>query len=187
MAVGLSLLQTQSVDTATSVLAALDRHGLHPSDLALGLRESALVTAGNTSRHQLMQLRARGVSIGINDFGAGYASLRHLAILPVDAIKVDASFTAGLPHDPTSITIVRAVAGFASEMGLRCVFDGIDTARQLAALPRGVVAQGAFLGLPSATPPLMTAKPPLDASASPSGTNQPHRRVRGWDLAAVTR
>jgi len=69
-------------------------------------------------------------------------------------VKVDRTFTAGLPHDQTSRKIVKAVAALAADMGLTCVVEGVETAAQLAALPVGVHVQGFLTGrpqLPAAT------------------------------------
>ena len=100
----------------------------------------------------MSELHCDGVGIAIDDFGTGYASLRYLAILPVDTVKIDQSFTAGLPHDPTSVTIVRAVAGLAADMNLACIVEGVETEQQLAALPTGVLGQGFLLGRPTDAP-----------------------------------
>jgi predicted signal transduction protein with EAL and GGDEF domain len=147
-----SVALAQHADLPNVVWAALDRHGLRPSDLGLELTESALIQSGSSSLRQLTQLHASGVGIAINDFGTGYANLHHLATLPVDAIKVDASFTAGLPHDATNAMIVHGIAGLAADMGLACIFAGIDTDEQLGALPPGVIGLGLRLGAPSTVP-----------------------------------
>jgi EAL domain-containing protein (putative c-di-GMP-specific phosphodiesterase class I) len=138
MAVTMSARQAQQADMPALVRAALDRHGLQPADLALELTESVLIEAGSSTLRQLTQLRESGVSVAINDFGTGTAGLSHLAILPVDAIKIDRSFVEGLPDDSINAKIVRALAGLAVDLGLACVFAGIDKDEQLAGLPRGV-------------------------------------------------
>ena len=152
VAVKLSARQAQQADMPAVVRQLLDRHALRPPDLTLELTESVMIEAGSSTIRQLAELRASGVTIAINDFGAGSASLGQLAVLPVDAIKVDRSLTEGLPQDPTSAKIVRALAGLAVELGLICIFSGIDRAEQLAALPSGVYAQGAVLGGLASTP-----------------------------------
>ena len=96
----------------------------------------------------LTSLRRRGVRISIDDFGTGYASLRYLAQLPVTEVKIDRSFTAGIPTDPMSVSIVRAVRGLARDLEIDCVVEGIETAEQLAAVPDGVTGQGYLLGRP---------------------------------------
>lgn len=63
-------------------------------------------------------------------------------------MEVDRSFTAGLPHDGTSATIVKAVIGLAEDLGLTCVVEGSEAAEQLSALPPGVLGQGFLLGRP---------------------------------------
>ena len=152
ISVNLSARQAQQADMTTLVRAALARHGLQPRDLNLELTESILTEAGSSTLEQLRELHSDGVGVAIDDFGTGYASLRYLAILPVTAVKIDKSFTAGLPYDPTSLTIVRAVAGLAAEMNLACIVEGIETEEQLAALPAGVLGQGFLLGRPASTP-----------------------------------
>jgi EAL domain-containing protein (putative c-di-GMP-specific phosphodiesterase class I) len=106
--------------------------------------------AGPSTLSSLQQLHDEGVGIAIDDFGMGYASLRYLATLPVTTVKIDKSFTAGLPEDSTSSKIVRAVAGLAADMHLDCVVEGVETAAQLRALPAGVRVQGYLTGRPLA-------------------------------------
>ena len=160
MSVNFSARQAQHADMTTLVRAALHRHGLQPTDLTLELTESVLTEAGSATLHQLSELHSDGVGIAIDDFGTGYASLRYLAILPVDTVKIDQSFTAGLPHDPTSVTIVRAVAGLAADMNLACIVEGVETEQQLAALPAGVLGQGFLLGRPTDAPQDHWTRPP---------------------------
>jgi EAL domain-containing protein (putative c-di-GMP-specific phosphodiesterase class I) len=127
---------------------ALTTAGLSASCLTLELTESVLLAAGRSTTTALRALRGRGVGISIDDFGTGYASLRYLAELPVTEVKVDQSFTRGLPHDPTSTTIVNVVTSLAHQLGLSCVVEGIETDEQLLALPPGVLGQGYLLGKP---------------------------------------
>jgi diguanylate cyclase (GGDEF)-like protein len=150
--VNMSARQAQQADMPAVVRTAVDRHGLRPSDLVLELTESVLIEAGSSTLRQLNQLRESGVSIAIDDFGTGNTSLSHLALLPVDAIKVDRTFVHGLPGNTVNGKIVRAVAGLAADLGLVCIFDGIDSDEQLAGLPKGVLAQGAVFGASAARP-----------------------------------
>ena len=101
MAVNVSARQAQQGDLPTLVSQALGRHGLCPSDLTLELTESIMLEAGSSTLRQLTELHDSGVGISIDDFGTGYASLRYLATLPVSSVKVDKSFTSGLPTDST--------------------------------------------------------------------------------------
>ncbi len=105
------------------------------------------MTCGNDRR----EVRDAGIGIAIDDFRTGYASLRYLAELPVSAVKSDRSFSAGLLHDPTCATIVRAVAGLARDLDLQCVVEGVETTQQFQVLPPGASVQGYLLGRPGTT------------------------------------
>ena len=109
-----------------------------------------LLDAGPTTVQDLRRLHDDGIGIAIDDFGTGYAGLRYLATLPVTSIKVDRSFTAGLPHDAVSATIVRATVGLATELRLTCVVEGVETEQQLAALPQAprLLVQGYYFARP---------------------------------------
>jgi diguanylate cyclase (GGDEF)-like protein/PAS domain S-box-containing protein len=148
LAVNLSARQAGLVDLVAQVEHALARNGLAPQRLTLELTESVLLEAGRSTMSAMNALHDLGVAISIDDFGTGFASLRYLAQLPVRCVKVDRSFTAGLPADATSATIVKAITGLARDLGLACVVEGIETQAQLDALPAGVQGQGFLLGAP---------------------------------------
>lgn len=148
VAVNLSARQAGLGDLVAAVHTALDRSHLAPTMLTLELTESVLLEAGRSTLTALTALHAAGVRVAIDDFGTGYASLRYLARLPVNSVKIDQSFTRGLPDDPTSATIVRTVAGLARDLNISCVVEGIETPEQLSALPAGVHGQGFLLGRP---------------------------------------
>jgi diguanylate cyclase (GGDEF)-like protein/PAS domain S-box-containing protein len=148
VSVNLSARQADLTDLPAEVREALDRTGLAATLLTVELTETVLVEAGHATLAALHALRAMGVRIAIDDFGTGYAGLRHLAQLPITGVKIDKSFTAGLPDDPTSVTIVRTIASLARDLDLSCVAEGIETDAQLLALPSGLVGQGWLLGRP---------------------------------------
>jgi diguanylate cyclase (GGDEF)-like protein/PAS domain S-box-containing protein len=149
MAVNVSAVEAQHGALEQQVRGALAAHGLHPRDLTLELTETALLQASHSTLSTLHRLRDDGIGIAIDDFGTGYGSLRYLTTLPVSTVKVDRSFTAGLPGDETSRAIVNAVAGLAADLGLTCIVEGVETEDQRAALPRGVHLQGWLIGHPS--------------------------------------
>jgi diguanylate cyclase (GGDEF)-like protein/PAS domain S-box-containing protein len=148
MAVNLSALQVQRASLRDDVLAVLMLHGLEPSDLVLELTETTLLKATESALEDLNSLREDGVGIAIDDFGTGYASLIYLANLPISVVKVDRSFTAGLPGNRTNLTIVNAVANLAADLNLGCVVEGVETDDQRNALPHGVQIQGWLTGRP---------------------------------------
>jgi len=148
MAVNVSALQVGHASLAHDVRRALTAHGLIPEDLVLELTETSLLEAGRSSITALAELRADGMGVEIDDFGVGYASLRYLATMPVSGVKIDRSFTAGLPDDIVSRKIVRAIAALAADLELLCTVEGVETAEQLGALPDDVRVQGWHTGKP---------------------------------------
>jgi diguanylate cyclase (GGDEF)-like protein/PAS domain S-box-containing protein len=150
MAVNVSPLQAQHATLSRDIHTALQASGLQPQDLVMELTETALLHADPATLAMLRELRDDGVGVAIDDFGTGYASLRYLTEMPVTSVKVDRSFTQGLPHDRTCHTIVYAVARLAADLGLSCVVEGVETQDQLEALPAGVHVQGWLTGRPAA-------------------------------------
>ena len=108
--------------------------GLDPRLLKLEITESAVVADAETAVETLRGLKALGVGLAIDDFGTGYSSLNYLRHFPVDALKIDRAFVAGLGRDEGDAAIVAAVIGLAHTLGLRVVAEGIETTEQLGLL-----------------------------------------------------
>ncbi|WP_163021506.1 EAL domain-containing protein, partial [Pseudomonas viridiflava] len=91
-----------------------------------------------------------GLSLAIDDFGTGYSSLLRLKRMPVQKLKIDQGFVAGLPGDDDDIAIVRAVIALAGSMGMRVLAEGIEQAEQAAFLfDNGCeLGQGYWFGRP---------------------------------------
>ena len=178
VAVNLSARQAGLVDLVDLVAGALGDSGIAPSLLTLELTETSLLEASRTTVTALNALHALGVQLAIDDFGTGYASMSYLAQLPVSSVKVDRSFTTGLPHDPTCRVIVRTIATLARDLGLSCVVEGIETPEQLHALPAGVHGQGFLLGRPVTAPQLgALLASSTGAAAPPAGPEPPAPRA----------
>ena len=131
LSVNLSARQLAQPDLVDMVMAVLDDTGVSPADLCLEITESVVIedTAGSVAA--LEALRARGVRIGIDDFGTGFASLSMLKRVPADLIKVDRSFVAGVGNrNGQDAPIVAAVLTLAQALDLRAIAEGVETARQ---------------------------------------------------------
>ena len=82
----------------------------------------------------LAALADAGIHLAVDDFGTGYSSLTHLVTLPIDVIKVDRSFIAGLVHDPQRRSVIAALAGLSDSAGMTMVAEGIDQPGQIEVL-----------------------------------------------------
>jgi EAL domain-containing protein (putative c-di-GMP-specific phosphodiesterase class I) len=117
-----------------AVEAALAESALHPTALVIEVTESALMEDAAAALRVVNELKALGVRIAIDDFGTGYSSLTYLKRFPVDLLKVDRSFIAGLGVNADDSSIVRSVIELAHAFGIEAVAEGIETPEQLAAL-----------------------------------------------------
>jgi diguanylate cyclase (GGDEF)-like protein len=98
--------------------------------LTLDVTESVLVTDSSRALMVMNDLKELGVSLALDDFGAGYASINYLRRFPLDILKVDRGFISALGADETSESIVSAVAQLAHGLGMNVIAEGVETAEQ---------------------------------------------------------
>jgi diguanylate cyclase (GGDEF)-like protein len=134
VSVNLSVRQITAPMFITRVAAILAEVGLPPDALTVEVNERILVEEDGLVVERLADLRRLGVRLAADDFGAGYASLAHLRELPVDIIKIDPSFVAGLGHDDTLTLLTRTMVQVGRDLGLQVIAEGIELPRQLSAL-----------------------------------------------------
>lgn len=129
---------------------ALARSGIAASRLRLELTETTMVTNLDFARRMLERLRATGVRIALDDFGAGFSSLTYLHELPVDLIKIDRRFVTGADRHAARMAILEAIVGLGSALGIPLIAEGVETEADLLMLKRLNVefGQGYFLGRP---------------------------------------
>ncbi len=126
--VNVSAVQVADPSLPGRVLDRLAHHGLAPDRIRLELTEHAL--AAPSAAHVLGELSAAGIRLSLDDFGTGYSSLAYLRRFPIDEIKVDRSFVAGMTVSERDRTIVNSILRLGSEMGLTTVAEGIETRAQ---------------------------------------------------------
>ena len=169
LAVNLSARQLSDLTLPTTVLGALQRHGVDPDRLLLEVTESRLMSDPERSVQILSQLQALGVALSIDDFGTGYSSLAYLQRLAVDELKIDKSFTLGLV-EASNAAIVRSTIELGHNLGLRVVAEGVEdqaSADTLADMGCDIL-QGYFIGRPAAAadlPRLLDPPPSAHRSA----------------------
>ncbi len=112
------------------VAQVLHDTGLDPGFLELEVTESAVMDDPEVALEQLHRLRELGLRLAIDDFGTGYSSLLRLKRLPVQKLKIDQGFVAGLPWDEDDAAIVRVVIALAKSMGMQVQAEGIEQVEQ---------------------------------------------------------
>jgi len=132
------------------VAEILTRTGLDASNLELEITESAVMDNPDSALRQLQRLRSLGVRLAIDDFGTGHSSLQRLKYLPLDKLKIDRGFVAGLPGDDKDAAIARSVIVLAQSLGLTVLAEGIESPEQMEFLRRNhcYLGQGYLFGRP---------------------------------------
>lgn len=123
-------------DFAAMLAEVMKRTGIRSRHLEIELTESGIVAQDPGTLDQLRRLKGLGVSIAIDDFGTGYSSLGYLRRFPVDTIKIDRSFVAGICSKREDAAFVCAIIAMAHCLSLRVVAEGVETEAQLAFLRR---------------------------------------------------
>jgi diguanylate cyclase (GGDEF)-like protein len=136
LSVNLSARQLAQPDLVATVRRALAETGTDPAMLCLEITESAVMESGAATTAQLRALKSLGVRLAIDDFGTGFSSLAHLRRFPVDMLKIDGTFVAGLGREPQDASIAAAVISLAHALGLSTVAEGVETEQQLDVLRR---------------------------------------------------
>lgn len=145
------------------VAQVLQDTGLDPAYLELEVTESAVMDDPEVALEQMHRLRELGVRLAIDDFGTGYSSLLRLKRLPVQKLKIDQGFVAGLPWDEDDVAIVRVIIALARSMGMQVHAEGIEQIEQATFLlaQECDLGQGYWFGRPVSADRLDWAKTPL--------------------------
>ena len=109
-----------------SFLERCRRAGADPTHLVVEITETDLLSPGAASLANMQKLRFAGIHVSIDDFGTGYSSLAHLLELPIDGVKIDRRFVAGLDIDPAATNLTTAILGLSDNLKLSCVAEGVE-------------------------------------------------------------
>jgi diguanylate cyclase (GGDEF)-like protein/PAS domain S-box-containing protein len=134
MAVNLSSRQLTDDTLVAVVRDAVRAAGIDPSSLCLEITESVVMEDAAASVTVLQALKALGVRLAIDDFGTGYSSLAYLKRFPVDFLKVDRTFVAGVGRAAEDTVIVASVIDLARSLGLDVIAEGVESETQLSEL-----------------------------------------------------
>lgn len=129
VSVNLSPIDFVHLDVAQLVEDILQVTGIQPQQLTLELTESAMLDPA-VSQERLERLRALGVAVLIDDFGAGYSSLGYLKRLPVRGLKLDRELIRDIERDRASEAVIRSVLELARALDLSVTAEGIENVQQ---------------------------------------------------------
>jgi len=155
----------------------LNQTGLEPCWLELELTECAILRNREAAASSMQRLSAMGVSLALDDFGSGYASISHFQHFPINRVKLDRTFVRDL-SDACCIKgrkLVEAIMMFARHMGLDTVAEGVEneSQRKLLRDMGCLIGQGFLLGVPMAVDELATLYQPSTFNASCWGREVP--------------
>ncbi len=117
-------------DFVTRVEAAIARTGFDPRWLEIEVTETAIIQNESQVRRNMDALRAGGVRIALDDFGAGYSSLQHLRRLPFDKLKIDREFITNCTSDIQAATIIHAVVSIGRALGMKVTAEGVESEQE---------------------------------------------------------
>jgi diguanylate cyclase (GGDEF)-like protein/PAS domain S-box-containing protein len=130
MAVNLSGRQLLEPDFPAHAAEVLARHELSGKALWLEITESVLMDDAHAANSALASIHELGINLAVDDFGTGYSSLLYLRRFPVDALKLDRFFVAGMDNSNEDLVIVQAVIDLAHSLNLAAIAEGIETENQ---------------------------------------------------------
>tara|TARA_B100000700_G_scaffold117567_2_gene132210 strand:+ start:5984 stop:8431 length:2448 start_codon:yes stop_codon:yes gene_type:complete len=136
MAVNVSARQLADPAFPALVGEALKANNLEPEQVALEFTESALIAANPVTEQVLGQLTELGIRMGLDDFGTGFSSMTYLKRFPINFLKIDRTFVAGLDSNDDDTAIVTGTVALAHSLGLQVVAEGVETEPQLQQLQK---------------------------------------------------
>jgi predicted signal transduction protein with EAL and GGDEF domain len=147
VAVNVSAIQFRRSDVSAIVADSLAKTGLAADRLEIEITESVLLEDIVAIHQSLNKLHKQGVRISLDDFGTGYSSLSYLRKFPLNKIKIDRSFLAGIEHDSRSMKLLHGVARISADLGMSVVVEGVETNQQLISLLQepGITAVQGYL------------------------------------------
>jgi EAL domain-containing protein (putative c-di-GMP-specific phosphodiesterase class I) len=150
VAINLTVYSLQDPALIGEVKTLLTRTGVPPQHIVIELTEHSALRDPETVQQVLHGLRDLGLRVALDDFGSGYASLANLQQIPVDILKVDRAFTAGIEREPRDEAVVMALLALGRGMHIGVVVEGVEDDAQLIWLRQAGCsqAQGYWIGRP---------------------------------------
>jgi len=134
MSINVSASQLRDPSLITTLREAMIEGQCAPSTIVIEVTETVLLHDLTAIAASLAAIKALDVGLDLDDFGTGYSSLQYLRNLPIDRLKVDQSFVAGLGVNAADTAIVASTIALAHALGLRTIAEGVETSKQLTLL-----------------------------------------------------
>ncbi|MFQ3670692.1 MAG: EAL domain-containing protein, partial [Verrucomicrobiia bacterium] len=124
--------------------------GVEPRRVILEISEQGIIENFTRAQEAINSIRGMGFRVALDDFGAGFSSLKHLRFLPLDLLKIDGAFIRGLPSDPKNQILVKTLADLARQLAIQTVAEYVEDSETLALLRElGIdYAQGSHIAMP---------------------------------------
>jgi diguanylate cyclase (GGDEF)-like protein len=134
VAVNVSGRQLDSDQLIADIETALSGAGLDAAALTIEITETTLMRNTEETARRLAAIKDLGVRIAIDDFGTGYSSLAHLQRFPVDALKIDRSFIAGMRENKEGETLIHTLVQLGKALSIETFAEGIEEQQELSIL-----------------------------------------------------
>ncbi|NOQ70178.1 MAG: EAL domain-containing protein, partial [Gammaproteobacteria bacterium] len=134
VSINLAPRQFKEQDLVVVFTQAMSEYDVDASSLSVEITERTLIDNIGEVEATLKKLRSMGMRIMLDDFGTGYASLAYLKEFPVDVVKIDREFIAGIPDNREDSAIVEAIAGLTRGLNLSLIAEGVENEPQLKVL-----------------------------------------------------
>ena len=134
VALNLAAQQFREKDVVGQLSQMMAEHGIEGSEITIEVTEKTLIENKGEVETALNKLHDMGMTIALDDFGTGFASLAYLNDFPIDVVKIDSIFIAGIPDSDGDTAVVNAIAGLTRGLKLRLLAEGVENERQLSVL-----------------------------------------------------
>ncbi|TFW05455.1 bifunctional diguanylate cyclase/phosphodiesterase [Oxalobacteraceae bacterium OM1] len=128
VAINVAPEQVRQRDFVAQLADSVRRYGMDPACLQIEVSESAVVENVQDTIEALEKIRALGITVALDDFGIGYASVGQLGSLPLDKLKIDQSLIHAIQNDPRSRTVADSILALGRSLHLKVVGEGVESA-----------------------------------------------------------
>jgi len=131
IAVNVSVMQFAQEDFIDIIEQAIQENCISAGSIKIELTETVLIESFEQIKAKIDKIRSLGIKICLDDFGTGYSSINYLTRLPLDVLKLDKSFIAGLAHDQKSQKVLENLVCMAHGIGIQVIAEGVETVQQM--------------------------------------------------------